>query len=104
MINSIGIDRPDVYITNVVKCRPPQNRNPFEKEIESCFPILKKQIEIVDPKLIITLGNFAAKSLIPDLPGITRIHGKVFQYKNWGMLPTFHPSYLLRNRSSMSFS
>ena len=101
MINSIGIDRQDVYITNIVKCRPPQNRNPSDTEISSCFPILKKQIEIVNPKLIVTLGNFPAKTLIPNMPGITKIHGDIFQFNNRTMLPTFHPSYLLRNRSSM---
>tara|TARA_Y100001970_G_C14216509_1_gene849990 strand:- start:174 stop:959 length:786 start_codon:yes stop_codon:yes gene_type:complete len=104
MINSIGIERQDAYITNIVKCRPPQNRNPLDDEIASCFPILKQQIEIVNPKLIVTLGNFPAKSLIPDIQGITKIHGKIFQYENWQMLPTFHPSYLLRNRSSMSMA
>ena len=104
MINSIGIERQDIYITNIVKCRPPQNRNPFEIEISKCSPILKQQIEIINPKLIVTLGNFPAKTLIPDIQGITKIHGKVFQYGNWKILPTFHPSYLLRNRSSMSLA
>ena len=104
MINSIGIERQDVYITNIVKCRPPQNRNPYEIEISSCSPILEKQIEIVDPKLIVTLGNFPAKTLIPNIPGITKIHGQIFQFENRTMLPTFHPSYLLRNRSSMSLA
>jgi len=104
MINSIGIERQDVYITNIVKCRPPQNRNPSDKEISSCFPILKKQIEIVNPKLIVTLGNFPAKTLIPSVPGITKIHGEIFQFENRTILPTFHPSYLLRNRSSMSLA
>ena len=104
MINSIGIERQDVYITNVVKCRPPQNRNPLDIEINRCSPILKQQIEIINPKLIVTLGNFPAKTLISDVQGITKIHGKVFQYENWKILPTFHPSYLLRNRSSMSLA
>ena len=104
MINSIGIERQDVYITNIVKCRPPQNRNPLDTEISSCSPILKKQIEIINPKLIVTLGNFPAKTLIPNIPGITRIHGKIFQFENRTMLPTFHPSYLLRNRSSMELA
>lgn len=101
MINSIGIERQDVYITNIVKCRPPQNRNPTSIEISCCLPILKKQIELVNPKLIITLGNVPAQTLIPNLPGITKIHGRILQYENWRILPTFHPSYLLRNRSSM---
>ena len=104
MINSIGLDRQDVYITNIVKCRPPQNRNPSDIEISSCFPILKKQIEIINPKLIVTLGNFPAKTLIPNASGITKIHGEIFQFENRKLLPTFHPSYLLRNRSSMSLA
>ncbi|HBL54373.1 MAG TPA: hypothetical protein DDZ36_00305 [Deltaproteobacteria bacterium] len=101
MINSIGIERQDVYITNIVKCRPPENRNPTPAEISCCLPILKQQIEMVNPKLIVTLGNVPTKSLIPELPGITKAHGKIMRYENWKMLPTFHPSYLLRNRSAM---
>jgi DNA polymerase len=101
MIKSIGIERQDVYITNIVKCRPPENRNPTPAEISCCLPILKQQIELVNPKLIVTLGNVPTKTLIPELPGITKAHGKIMQYGNWKMLPTFHPSYLLRNRSAM---
>ena len=101
MINTLGIEREDVYITNIVKCRPPENRNPTPAEISCCMPILKQQIELVNPKLIVTLGNVPSRTLIPKLPGITKAHGKIMQYENWAMLPTFHPSYLLRNRSAM---
>jgi len=101
MINTLGIERQDVYITNIVKCRPPENRNPTPAEISCCMPILKQQIELVNPKLIVTLGNIPSKTLIPELPGITKAHGRIIQYENWTMLPTFHPSYLLRNRSAM---
>ena len=101
MVNTIGIDRADVYITNIVKCRPPGNRNPTPAEISCCLPILKQQIELLNPKLIVTLGNVPTKTLIPDLPGITKVRGKIMQYEKWTMLPTFHPSYLLRNRSAM---
>ncbi len=101
MISAIGIERADVYITNIVKCRPPDNRNPTPAEISCCLPIIKQQIEILNPKLIVTLGNIPTKTLIPDLPGITKAHGKIKQYEKWTVLPTFHSSYLLRNRSAM---
>ena len=101
MINAIGIERDDVYITNIVKCRPPDNRNPSPAEISCCLPIIKKQIEILNPKLIVTLGNIPTKTFITDAPGITKARGKFEQYEEWTVLPTFHPSYLLRNRSAM---
>ncbi len=101
MVNTIGIDRADVYITNIVKCRPPGNRNPTPAEISCCLPIIKQQIELLNPKLIVTLGNVPTKTLIPDLPGITKVRGRIMQYEKWTMLPTFHPSYLLRNRAAM---
>ena len=101
MINSLGIERKDVYISNIVKCRPPENRNPTPAEISCCLPILKQQIELVNPNLIVTLGNVPTKTLIPELQGITKVHGQIMQYENRKMLPTFHPSYLLRNRSAM---
>ena len=101
MISSIGIARDDVYITNIVKCRPPENRNPTPAEISCCLPIIKKQIEILNPKLIVTLGNIPTKTFITDAHGITKAHGKIKHYEKWTLLPTFHPSYLLRNRSAM---
>ena len=101
MINTIGIERADVYITNIVKCRPPENRNPTPAEISCCLPIIKQQIELLNPKLIVTLGNVPTKALIPDIPGITKVRGRIMQYEKWTMLPTFHPSYLLRNRAAM---
>ena len=101
MISAIGIERDDVYITNIVKCRPPDNRNPKPAEISCCLPIIKQQIEILNPKLIVTLGNIPTKTLIPNVPGITKARGKIKQFEKWTVLPTFHPSYLLRNRSAM---
>jgi len=97
-----GINRKEVYITNVVKCRPPFNRNPFKDEIEKCFPYLKKQIDIIKPKIIITLGNFATKSML-NLYGfkaesISKIHGKVFTLLHRiKILPTFHPAACIYN-------
>ncbi|MGK5093116.1 uracil-DNA glycosylase [Deltaproteobacteria bacterium TL4] len=101
MIQVLGIDRPDVYIANVVKCRPPQNRTPEPNEIAECLPLLKRQIELINPRLIVTLGNVPTKALIPNAPGITSARGRIFKYQQWTLLPTFHPSYLLRTPSAM---
>ncbi|MBF0286943.1 MAG: uracil-DNA glycosylase [SAR324 cluster bacterium] len=104
MIQSIGIDRPDVYIANVVKCRPPKNRTPHAEEIAKCFPILHRQIELINPALIVTLGNVPTRALIPDASGITKSRGQIYHYQNWKVLPTFHPAYLLRNPAAMTSS
>jgi DNA polymerase len=81
----------------VVKCRPPGNRNPEPDEVASCRPILKRQIELLDPALIVTLGNVPLKALNPAAAGITRERGHVFQFERWPVYPTFHPSFLLRS-------
>lgn len=98
-----GIRREDVYITNVVKCRPPKNRNPFHEEIEACFPYLEKQIELIKPKIILTLGNFGTR-VIMELYGfeaypITAIHGRIFDspIHQIKILPTFHPAACIYN-------
>lgn len=98
-----GIKREDIYITNVVKCRPPKNRNPLYDEIKACFPYLEKQIELIKPKLILTLGNFGAK-VIMELYGfkaysITKMHGKIFDspLHQIKILPTFHPAACIYN-------
>jgi DNA polymerase len=96
-IQAMGLVREDVYITNVVKCRPPGNRNPEPDEVASCRPILKRQIELLNPALIVTLGNVPLKSLNPQAAGITKERGRVFQYDRWQVFPTFHPSFLLRS-------
>lgn len=97
MIHAMGYQRKDVYIGNIVKCRPPNNRNPEPVEIETCFPFLKKQIEIISPKVIVCLGKFAAQMLLETQIPISRLRGK-FQDKNGiAIMPTFHPSYLLRS-------
>ena len=101
LIKAVGLTREDVYITNVVKCRPPGNRNPQPDEAASCAPILERQIELLDPALIVTLGNVPLKYFNPGAAGITRERGRVFQYRNWPVLPTFHPSYLLRSPSKI---
>ena len=102
LIEKMGLKREDVYIANIVKCRPPMNRDPQDDEIETCFPFLKKQIEIIAPKVIVSLGKIAAFVLL-GISGpitkfsITRIRGNFSEYKGIPVMPTFHPAYLLRN-------
>lgn len=91
-----GITREDVYIANVVKCRPPRNRDPRQDEIDACKPYLRRQIQLVDPKVVVTVGNFSSKLLLGTTVGITRTRG--LAYKWWGrfLVPTFHPAAALR--------
>jgi DNA polymerase len=89
--------RADVYIANVVKCRPPGNRNPEPDEIASCLPFLVRQVEIVKPKVIVALGTFAAQTLLGVRTPITRLRGVWHTYRGVKVMPTFHPAYLLRN-------
>jgi uracil-DNA glycosylase family 4 len=93
----MGMRREDVYIANVVKCRPPENRNPEPDEVESCEPFLKKQIELVRPKVIVALGKFAVQSLLQSNQAISRLRGEWRDYQGVKLMPTFHPAYLLRN-------
>ncbi|OGQ51014.1 MAG: DNA polymerase [Deltaproteobacteria bacterium RIFCSPLOWO2_02_56_12] len=93
----MGLKREDVYIANVVKCRPPENRNPEPDEVESCEPFLKKQIELVQPQIIVALGKFAVQSLLKSKVAITRLRGIWHDYHGIKLMPTFHPAYLLRN-------
>jgi uracil-DNA glycosylase len=102
MIHSIGINRESVFICNVVKCRPPGNRNPNSQEIAICSPFLLKQLEILKPRLIVTLGNIATKTLLPHASGIMKMRGKPTVFQDIPLIPTFHPSYLLRNPSALS--
>jgi len=100
VLSSVNIRREDVYISNVVKCRPPGNRVPSRSEMEMCFPYLESQIAFIKPALIVTLGNTATQWLMPDIPGITKSHGNIFSWRGGILLfPMFHPSYLLRNPS-----
>jgi uracil-DNA glycosylase family 4 len=93
----MGLTREDVYIANVVKCRPPQNRNPEPDEVASCEPFLKKQIELIRPKIIVALGKFAVQALLQSKVPITRLRGNWHTYMGIKLMPTFHPAYLLRN-------
>lgn len=101
IIESINLKREDVYIANVIKCRPPENRNPAEDEIESCSGFLREQIEIIKPKIICTLGKFPMEFIIGNDKGtISKVRGNVFDYNGIIVIPTYHPSYLLRNPSA----
>ncbi len=91
------MQRSDVYIANVIKCRPPENRNPEPDEIAACDPFLVRQLEIIRPKVIIALGKFAAQTLLKDTTPITRLRGKWQSYHGIKLMPTLHPAYLLRN-------
>ena len=93
----LGINKEDVYIANVVKCRPPNNRNPEKDEINSCMDYLRNQVIIVKPKIIVLLGNIALKSILGDEYGITKARGKWIEKKGILYMPTFHPAALLRN-------
>jgi DNA polymerase len=93
----MGLRREDVYIANVVKCRPPGNRNPEPDEVSSCEPFLKKQIDLVKPKIIVGLGKFAVQTLLQSKVPITRLRGQWHTYQGIKLMPTLHPAYLLRN-------
>ena len=97
MIQAIQLERDQVYIANVIKCRPPDNRNPEPDEIETCQPFLFRQIEAVRPKVIVALGSFAAKTLLKTQDSISRLRGRVYDFQGAKLIPTFHPSYLLRS-------
>jgi DNA polymerase len=101
LIEGIGLTRDDVYIANVVKCRPPGNRDPLPDEIAACSPWLDRQIELIAPRVVVTLGNFATKLLLQTKDGITKLRGREFPYQRAGveavLVPTFHPSAVLRS-------
>ncbi len=97
MIEAMGFSRDDVYICNVVKCRPPNNRNPEPDEIDACEPFLQAQLRSIQPKVIVALGKFAAQTLLRDPAPISRLRGSWREYCGIKLMPTFHPAYLLRS-------
>lgn len=99
MIEAMGFTRDEVYIANVVKCRPPGNRDPEPAEIEACEPFLVRQIASIQPKVVIALGAFAARTLLQTQDPISRMRGRVYDYHGAHLIPTFHPSFLLRSPS-----
>ena len=100
MLSAIGMGREEVYIANVLKCRPPDNRTPLPEEMATCQPYLEEQIALLQPRVIITLGAVAAKALLDVTTGITRLRGKWMSFRGIDLMPTFHPAYLLRNPSA----
>ncbi|HVC70215.1 MAG TPA: uracil-DNA glycosylase [Acidimicrobiales bacterium] len=92
----LGLDRSDFYIANVVKCRPPGNRDPLPAEIEACRPYLEGQLDLIDPTVVVTLGNFATRLLLETTEGITRLRGRVYPFRRGHLVPTFHPAAALR--------
>jgi DNA polymerase len=100
IIEAMGLRRDQVYIANVIKCRPPSNRNPEPDEVEQCEPFLFRQIDAIKPKVIVALGKFAAQCLLRTTEPITRLRGREFQYRDAILMPTYHPAYLLRTPSA----
>ena len=97
IIKAMGLARKDVYICNILKCRPPGNRNPLPDEIQLCEPFLKQQLQLISPQIICALGSFAAKTLLKTETPITALRGRFQTYEGIKLMPTYHPAYLLRN-------
>lgn len=97
IIEAMGFERQDVYICNILKCRPPRNRNPKQEEMETCEPFLIQQIEAIRPKVICALGSFAARRILQTDVPITVLRGKFHEFRGVRVMPTYHPAYLLRN-------
>jgi DNA polymerase len=97
IIQAIQLSREQVYIGNIIKCRPPENRNPEPDEIMACEPFLIKQLQVIRPKLICALGAFAAQTLLKTEEKISSLRGKFHEYQGIPLMPTYHPAYLLRN-------
>jgi DNA polymerase len=95
LLQSIGLERSDIYIANVIKCRPPNNRDPLPDEIDTCKPFLLQQIELIQPKLVCTLGNFATQTLLERKVGITKVRGQVIRLENFVVFPLLHPAAAL---------
>lgn len=99
LLSSIEMARNDAYIANVLKCRPPGNRNPQAHEIETCTPFLREQLRLIDPALVVTMGNFATRLLLGTDDPITRLHGEVHEFDDMTVLPSFHPAAAIYDRS-----
>jgi len=97
IIKAMKLQRDDVYIANVIKCRPPENRNPEPDELDTCRPFIRRQVELIRPKVIVTLGRFALQSLTEKSYGISAVRGQWLEYNGIRVMPTYHPAYLLRN-------
>jgi len=102
MLGEIGLGRDQVYIANVIKCRPPGNRDPLPEEIEACTPWLVEQVSLIQPRVIVTLGNFATKFVLSTSVGITRLRGHVHDWHGRTVIPTFHPAAILHGGGEKS--
>ena len=102
MIRAIGFERQQVYIANIVKCRPPGNRAPEDDEIRACFPFLQRQIQVVRPRVICALGRVAAQTLLGTSKGISQLRGSFHRLGDIRVMPTYHPAYLLRSQEKKS--
>ena len=96
LVEELGTTRDAVYIANVVKCRPPGNRDPRPEEVDACSPWLDTQLELIEPAVVITLGNFAARRLLGSTEGITALRGRSYPFRSGVLVPTLHPAYALR--------
>ena len=97
LLESVGLSRSQIYIANVIKCRPPGNRDPAPDEVETCKPFLLKQIQLIKPQLVCSMGNFATQTLLGRKVGITKVHGQPFQLAEFRLFPLFHPAAALHN-------
>lgn len=97
MLFALGLNRADVYIANVLKCRPPANRNPADEEVAACASYLERQIQLVGPQILVAMGRFAAHSLLKTEEPLSRLRGRLHDYAGIPLLVTYHPAYLLRN-------
>jgi DNA polymerase len=102
MLEEIGVRRADVYIANIVKCRPPGNRDPLPEEVDACTPWLREQIALIEPRVIVTLGNFATRFMLDRPVSISRVRGQRFQLERRTVIPTFHPAAILRGGGEAS--
>jgi DNA polymerase len=100
MIEAMGLQRQDVYICNVVKCRPPENRAPEKDEVQTCSPFLLRQLDVISPKVIVCLGSVAAQTLLETTRGISHFRGQWLEFRGTKLMATYHPAYLLRNPSA----
>ncbi len=97
IIAAIGLSRDEVYIANVIKCRPPNNRNPEPDEVATCEPFLFRQLDVIRPRVVVALGGFAIRTLLDTAEPVSRLRGRVFDYRGAKLIPTFHPAFLLRS-------
>ena len=102
VFEEMGLTRDRFYIANTVKCRPPGNRDPQPAEIAACGPWLEAQVDLIDPKVVVTLGNFAAKLLLGTTEGITKLRGRAYPYRRGVLVPTFHPAAILRGAGDLA--